>query len=93
MCEERKTDWKRIRAAAAGEIAPTCETCPLWGTAEMSEAGANRRWCLHTGNQAAQEASGLGMMAGWFCEHHTLYPAWAIGECLRRVQRAKGGER
>lgn len=75
--------WAELLGKAErGEIAPTCETCPLWSSVPV---------CRHSTLQGYQ---GEGWCPGheWYCEHHPLYPAWAAGECLRRVNAGMGGK-
>lgn len=76
--------------AERGEIAPTCETCPLstdGGT--TSFGGVHKKYyaCNHSLSRGELEWN-----ADHYCEHHPLYPAWAMGECLRRVQKLGGAK-
>ena len=78
-----------LRAKAeAGEIAPTCRTCPSLSSRNICRAEppmqaldmAER--CLEARPCMSDED---------FCSRHPLYPFWAMGECLRRVREVGNG--
>lgn len=73
----------RTTAMAHHAPKPRCETCPLW---EYWEGDTGICHYMDSSDGDARPS------AGWYCQLHPGFQAWAAQEYQRRLAAKKGGE-